>query len=122
MPMVALSPRLRPARASALATARQAARLAELFHALSDPTRLRLVAALRQGEQCVCNLTGLLDAQQSRLSFHLKTLKDAGLVLDRREGRWIHYSLVPEAFEEVRLALEELSKAAKSAAAACCRR
>lgn len=120
--MVAPSVRPRPARPSALEAARQAPRLAELFHALSDPTRLRIVAALRQGEQCVCNLTGLLDAQQSRLSFHLKTLKDAGLVLDRREGRWIHYSLVPEAFEEVRLALEELSKAAKSAAAACCRR
>ncbi|MBK8595187.1 MAG: metalloregulator ArsR/SmtB family transcription factor [Holophagales bacterium] len=118
------SPSVRPrtARPTALEAARQAARLADLFHALSDPTRLRIVAALRQGEQCVCNLTGLLDAQQSRLSFHLKTLKDAGLVLDRREGRWIHYSLVPEAFEEVRLALEELSKAAKASAAACCKR
>ena len=118
------SPSVRPrtARPTALEAARQAARLADLFPALSDPTRLRIVAALRQGEQCVCNLTGLLDAQQSRLSFHLKTLKDAGLVLDRREGRWIHYSLVPEAFEEVCLALEELSKAAKASAAACCKR
>ena len=120
--MVTSSARPRQVRPSALETARQAPRLAELFHALSDPTRLRIVAALREGELCVCNLTGLLDAQQSRLSFHLKTLKDAGLVVDRRDGRWIHYSLVPEAFEEVRLALEELSKAARSSAAACCRR
>jgi ArsR family transcriptional regulator len=58
----------------------RAERLADLFHALSDPTRLRILAALRNGEQCVCNLTGLLVAQQSRLSFHMKTLKDAGLV------------------------------------------
>lgn len=120
--MVTVTSRSRPAPRKALDAARQVSRLAELFHALSDPTRLRIVAALRQGEQCVCNLTGILDAQQSRLSFHLKTLKDAGLVLDRREGRWIHYSLVPESFEEVRLALEELSKAAHSSAAGCCKR
>ena len=65
------------------------ARLARLFHALSDETRLRIVARLLSGEQCVCNLTGALDAGQSRLSFHLKTLKDAGLVTDRRDGRWM---------------------------------
>lgn len=100
----------------------RAEHLADLFHALSDPTRLRILAALRSGEQCVCNLTGLLVAQQSRLSFHMKTLKDAGLVKDRREGRWIHYSLVPEAVDEIRLALEELAEAAKASAASCCRR
>jgi ArsR family transcriptional regulator len=47
----------------------------------------------------VCDLTGALDAAQSRLSFHLKTLKDAGLVTDRRQGRWVYYALNPEAFE-----------------------
>ncbi|HPA50868.1 MAG TPA: metalloregulator ArsR/SmtB family transcription factor [Thermoanaerobaculia bacterium] len=104
-----------------LAREDRAERLADLFHALSDPTRIRILAALRNGEQCVCNLTGLLVAQQSRLSFHMKTLKDAGLVKDRREGRWIHYSLVPEAVEEIRVALEELEAAAKSCAASCCR-
>lgn len=100
----------------------RAERLADLFHALSDPTRLRILAALRNGEQCVCNLTGLLVAQQSRLSFHMKTLKDAGLVRDRREGRWIHYSLVPEAVEEIREALQELEAAAKACVASCCSR
>jgi DNA-binding transcriptional ArsR family regulator len=45
---------------------------AALFHALSDPTRLAIVARLRGGERCVCDLTDLLDAAQSRLSFHLK--------------------------------------------------
>jgi ArsR family transcriptional regulator len=71
--------------------------LAQLFHALSDETRLRIVEQLLGGEKCVCELTDKLDAAQSRLSFHLKTLKDAGLVADRREGRWVYYSLVPEA-------------------------
>src|ERR1035437_10870570 len=72
------------------------ARLARLFHALSDETRLRIVGKLLGGEQCVCNLTDALDAGQSRLSFHLKALKDAGLVTDRRAGRWIHYLLNPQ--------------------------
>jgi ArsR family transcriptional regulator len=121
--VVTMALRPKTARKSPLiAKADRAERLAELFHALSDPTRLRILSALRNGEQCVCNLTGLLVAQQSRLSFHMKTLKDAGLVRDRREGRWIHYSLVPEAVDEIRLALEELAEAAKSSAASCCRR
>jgi ArsR family transcriptional regulator len=73
-----------------------------LFHALADETRLRIVEQLTDGEQCVCDLAGALDAGQSRLSFHLKTLKDAGLLIDRRDGRWIYYSLNQEAFEDLR--------------------
>jgi ArsR family transcriptional regulator len=83
-------------------------RAAELFHALSDETRLEIVQRLRGGERCVCDLTDLLDAAQSRLSFHLKVLKDAGLVSDRREGRWIHYSLSRDAFGEVQELLGEM--------------
>ena len=71
------------------------------FHALADETRLRIVDRLRAGEECVCNLTDTLETGQSRLSFHLKTLKDAGLVRDRRQGRWIYYSLDPEAIAEL---------------------
>jgi ArsR family transcriptional regulator len=120
--MATSTSRAKPVRSGPLpAKADRAERLADLFHALSDPTRLRILSALRNGEQCVCNLTGLLVAQQSRLSFHMKTLKDAGLVRDRREGRWIHYSLVPEAVEEIREALEELEAAAKACATGCCR-
>jgi ArsR family transcriptional regulator, arsenate/arsenite/antimonite-responsive transcriptional repressor len=75
-------------------------RAAELFHALSDGTRLSILRRLRFGERCVCDLTDALDAAQSRLSFHLKVLKDAGLVIDRREGRWMYYTLNPEALTE----------------------
>ncbi|HXJ79763.1 MAG TPA: metalloregulator ArsR/SmtB family transcription factor [Candidatus Methylomirabilis sp.] len=71
------------------------------FGALSDETRLRLIALLGNGEQCVCDLTDALQAAQSRLSFHLKVLKDAGLVTDRRDGRWVYYSLEPGALEEL---------------------
>lgn len=84
-------------------------RLAQIFHALSDETRLRIVGCLLTGEMCVCDLTGALGATQSRLSFHMKTLKDAGLVTDRREGRWIHYSMVPEAVQEMQRLLGQIA-------------
>ena len=69
--------------------------------ALSDPHRLRILDRLRGGERCVCELTDVLDAGQSLLSFHLKVLKDAELVADRREGRWMHYRLNGQALEEL---------------------
>jgi ArsR family transcriptional regulator len=81
---------------------------ARLFRALGDETRLRLLEQLQGGEQCVCDLTDELEASQSRLSFHLKTLKDAGLVTDRREGRWVYYAINPEALAGVARALAEL--------------
>ena len=82
------------------ATALDLARAAHLFHALSDETRLAILEMLRDGERCVCDLQDALDAAQSRLSFHLKVLKEAGLVTDRKEGRWSYYTLVPDAFLE----------------------
>jgi ArsR family transcriptional regulator len=74
-------------------------RAARLFHALSDETRLALLDRLRDGERCVCDLQDAMRAAQSRLSFHLKVLKQAGLVQDRKEGRWSYYSLAPAALE-----------------------
>lgn len=78
---------------------------AALFHALSDPRRLRVLDLLRAGEQCVCDLQADLDIGQSLLSFHLKTLRDAGLVSVRKEGRWSHYQLVPSAFDHAEQAI-----------------
>jgi ArsR family transcriptional regulator len=74
-------------------------RHASLFRALSDPRRLRILDLLRAGEKCVCDLQSALDCGQSLLSFHLKTLRDSGLVSMRKEGRWSHYRLEPMAFE-----------------------
>ena len=82
----------------------------QVFHALSDPTRLELIQRLAGGEHCVCDLTDALKAGQSRLSFHLKVLKDAGLIHDRREGRWMYYALNEEAFQEA----EELIRMLKN--------
>jgi ArsR family transcriptional regulator, arsenate/arsenite/antimonite-responsive transcriptional repressor len=86
--------------ARARASAPLAAR-ARLFHALSDETRLAILEMLRAGERCVCDLQDALEAAQSRLSFHLKVLKDAGLVRDRKEGRWSYYTLVPKRATEL---------------------
>ena len=92
----------------ATATAPDLSRAVELFHALSDETRLGIVQRLRSGEHCVCDLTDMLDAAQSRLSFHLKVLKEAGLVSDRKQGRWVHYSLNHDAFQELQELLGEM--------------
>lgn len=63
------------------------------FHALSDPIRYRIVELLRSGEFCVCDLCEHLGVAQSKLSFHLKVLRRAHLVVGRQEGRWIYYRL-----------------------------
>ncbi|MGA7932867.1 MAG: metalloregulator ArsR/SmtB family transcription factor [Kovacikia sp.] len=63
------------------------------FHALSDPLRVQVLDLLREKELCVCDLCDALGVTQSKLSFHLKALKQARLVQARQEGRWIYYSL-----------------------------
>lgn len=67
--------------------------LLSIFRALSDETRLRVVKLLEHGELCVCHLVAALAMSQPKVSFHLKALKEAGLVKDRREGKWMHYRL-----------------------------
>src|SRR5438105_3638884 len=84
-------------------------RASRLFHALSDGTRLSILQRLRLGERCVCDLTDALDAAQSRLSFHLKVLKDAGLVTDRKDGRWMYYTMNTETLDELTELIETLS-------------
>ncbi len=79
-----------------------------LFHALSDSTRLEIMERLKDGEQCVCDLTDVMKTAQSRLSFHLKVLKDAGLITDRPEGRWIYYSIDQETLDELEAVVESL--------------
>ena len=63
------------------------------FHALSEPLRIKTIELLREKELCVCDLCDALGVTQSKLSFHLKNLKEAGLVRGRQDGRWIYYSL-----------------------------
>jgi ArsR family transcriptional regulator len=104
----------------AVATHSRTERSIELFHALSDETRLEIIELLRKGERCVCELTDTLDAAQSRLSFHLRVLKDAGIVRDRKDGRWVHYELDPEVFDEMETLVSAMKPNALKRADQCC--
>ena len=78
--------------------------------ALADATRLAIIDRLRDGERCVCDLTEALDASQPLLSFHIKILRNAGLIDGRRSGRWVYYSLNSAALEQLREFIEELGR------------
>ena len=67
--------------------------LVSVFKSLSDETRLRTLKLLEDGELCVCDIVAALDMVQPKVSFHLKILKDAGLIRDRKQGKWVHYSI-----------------------------
>ncbi|MBL1209657.1 metalloregulator ArsR/SmtB family transcription factor [Geminocystis sp. GBBB08] len=63
------------------------------FHALSDSIRIRVLDLLCTRELCVCEITEILDIPQSKLSFHLKTLREANLLHSRQQGKWTYYSI-----------------------------
>ena len=89
--------------------------LCPLFKALADPRRLEVVLALAAGERCVCELTEQMGLAQSKLSFHLKVMREAGLLDSRVQGRWVYYRLRPEAIAQLgswlkRLQTSELPK------------
>ena len=83
--------------------------LLQAAKALSDPTRVRIFAALQQGELCVCELCDALGVSQSTLSTHLQLIRKAGLVRARREGKWMYYALPPETGHFVQLALDHFT-------------
>ena|ERR1041384_1244628 len=106
----------------AATTLPQTDHITTLFHALSDETRVEIMRMLSHRERCVCELQEALSAAQSRLSFHLKVLKDSGLVTDRRDGRWVYYRASRDALDQI----AEFARAVKpgkhagGCAGACC--
>ena len=81
----------------------------EVFKALSDPTRIKIVEMLAdEGEMCVCHIYARLDMTQPAVSHHLATLRHADLVRARRSGQWTHYSVNPEALSVAKAFLEDL--------------
>jgi ArsR family transcriptional regulator, arsenate/arsenite/antimonite-responsive transcriptional repressor len=91
------------------------------FHALSEPLRLSVLELLLSQELCVCDLCDRLKVSQSKLSFHLKTLKEAGLIRSRQEGRWIYYSLNVAQFAVLEQYLADFRRnAVISPSANCC--
>ncbi len=84
-------------------------RQARTLKALADVTRLKIVKALSGQELCVCELMLLLDAQQSAISHHLRILKDANLVVERRHGKWSFHRLAGDRLQALLEALDQLS-------------
>ena len=91
----------------------------QLLKALADPIRLDVIHALAEGERCVCDLTSALDLSQSRLSFHLRVLREAGLLTDRQSGRWTYYRLQPQAIAELEQWLAGLRSRCSNPATPC---
>lgn len=93
--------------------------IVQRFKALAEEKRLQLLGRLCGDECCVCELVDELEAGQSLLSFHLKTLREAGLVEGQRRGRWVYYSLREGALSEVREFLERLESEARRRSSCC---
>ena len=92
-------------------------KIANIFKALSDDTRLRMIKLLHERELCVCELMQVLDMSQPRISRHMSVLKNAGLVEDRREGKWVHYSLRKETQgKEIKILLDSMAVIANNEA------
>lgn len=90
------------------------------FKALSDPLRLEVIELLRSQEMCVCDLCDRMEIAQSKLSFHLKSLREAGLISARQDGRWIYYSLNPTEFGQLEAYLSTLSHLGSARPARVC--
>ena len=83
---------------------------AQIFKALGDETRLRIMALLLGGQElCVCDLMAALDLPQSSVSRHLSYLRNAGLVDDRRQGIWMYYTINKESTEHASILSDLLS-------------
>ncbi|MGV6849042.1 MAG: ArsR/SmtB family transcription factor [Marinibacterium sp.] len=79
----------------------------DVLSALAEPTRLAAIRLLADGgEHCVCQMMAVLDATQSRMSRHMKVLRDAGLVVARRDAQWVRFRLNPDMAPEIRAILD----------------
>jgi ArsR family transcriptional regulator, arsenate/arsenite/antimonite-responsive transcriptional repressor len=81
--------------------------LTPFFKALGEEMRLKIVGLLLPGELCVCEIMEELGLSQPAVSHHMKVLKQAGLIQDRREGKWIHYSLDQATFNYLENMLQD---------------
>lgn len=82
--------------------------LCESYKALSDQNRLKILDILTGGETCACKLLEELNVTQPTLSHHMMVLQRAGLVNARKDGKWVHYSIDPKSFEEIRTHIDDI--------------
>jgi ArsR family transcriptional regulator len=89
------------------------------LQAVAEPNRARIVELLAHGEHCVCDVGGALGLSTALVSHHLRVLREAGLVGERREGRWVHYALDLEQLARLRTAVVALLTPSEAASLAC---
>lgn len=85
-------------------------RIASMFKAFCDENRLKILDLLRDGERCACSILDEMQITQPTLSHHMKILCDSGVVIGRKEGKWMHYSISEDGLENVMKYLNDLMK------------
>ena len=89
----------------------EARKTSVIFKAFCDENRIRILHLLRGGEKCACRLLEEMNISQPTLSHHMKILCDSGIVVGRKEGKWMHYRICPEGVEIARTYLDGLTAA-----------
>ena len=88
-------------------------KIVAMFKAFADENRIQILELLRDGERCACRLLEEMKITQPTLSHHMKILCDSGIVVGRKEGKWMHYSISEDGVKDIRNYLDELMKHAK---------
>ena len=91
-----------------------------MFKAFCDENRIRILKLLCGGEKCACKLLEEMSISQPTLSHHMKILCDAGIVVGRKEGKWMHYRICPEGVRIARDYLNELTDAQPTGGSKSC--
>lgn len=91
-----------------------------IFKALCDENRVQIIRLLQSGERCACELLEEMNLSQPTLSHHMKILCDSGLVLSRKEGKWMHYSISAEGAETAIKCISELTAVTETESKCCC--
>ncbi|MGN0448145.1 MAG: ArsR/SmtB family transcription factor [Acutalibacteraceae bacterium] len=84
-------------------------RTAEIFKAFCDENRIKIIKLLCSGEKCACKLLEKIDVTQPTLSHHMKILCDSGVVVGRKEGKWMHYSISEKGVKQAKECLRQLT-------------
>ena len=92
---------------------------ARLFKAFCDESRLKIIEELQSGEQCACNLLEVMPISQSTLSHHMKILTESGIIVSRKEGKWVHYSISDEGMQKAMKVLGDLGNVSNDKSVVC---
>ena len=98
------------------------AKTAQVFKALCDENRIKILAMLQSGEKCACKLLDELNVTQPTLSHHMKILCDSEIVESRKEGKWTHYRISEEGRNRAMKILDKITKTADTETVSCCKK